>query len=189
MSCGRFEECAEQLAFEMAAPAPAHTPSLGAQLAISLQKNRELTIKLYTMRNEPPPDDAACAPPRRSPAAKCDARVGWPMRASAAPACARPRSVSPRSQLHRTPPHFERRKNATSDIRSCASQERPLLRARAGARLATKGVGGVRGPLWHRLPLLRPVQAHAQRWLLHLMRADAVHMLTCSCSYSPGCAS
>ena len=31
------------------AAAPAE-PSLGAQLAISLQRNRELTIKLYTMR-------------------------------------------------------------------------------------------------------------------------------------------
>lgn len=34
--------------------------SVGAQLAVALQRNRELTIELYTMRNESPPDDAGC---------------------------------------------------------------------------------------------------------------------------------
>jgi hypothetical protein len=36
-------------------------PSTGAQIAMELQRNRELTNKLYTARGEVPPDDAACA--------------------------------------------------------------------------------------------------------------------------------
>lgn len=34
--------------------------SVGANLAVALQRNRELTIELYTMRNESPPDDSGC---------------------------------------------------------------------------------------------------------------------------------
>jgi hypothetical protein len=34
------------------------TMSVGANLAVALQRNRELTIELYTMRNESPPDDS-----------------------------------------------------------------------------------------------------------------------------------
>ena len=34
--------------------------SVGASLAVALQRNRELTIELYTMRNESPPDDSGC---------------------------------------------------------------------------------------------------------------------------------
>ena len=41
----------------------ASQPSVSAQLAIALEKNRELTRKLYTIRNEAPPDDAGCAAP------------------------------------------------------------------------------------------------------------------------------
>ena len=37
-----------------------HTMSVGANLAVALQRNRELTIELYTMRNESPPDDSGC---------------------------------------------------------------------------------------------------------------------------------
>ena len=35
--------------------------SVGANLAVALQRNRELTIELYTMRNESPPDDSGCS--------------------------------------------------------------------------------------------------------------------------------
>ena len=34
-------------------------PSTAAQIAAELQRNRELTIKLYMARGEVPPDDAA----------------------------------------------------------------------------------------------------------------------------------
>lgn len=37
---------------------PPKQPSLPAQLAIELHKNRELTRKLYAMRGEAPPNDA-----------------------------------------------------------------------------------------------------------------------------------
>ena len=36
-------------------------PSPAAQLAIELQKNRELTRVLYTLRGEAPPNDHGCA--------------------------------------------------------------------------------------------------------------------------------
>ena len=42
-----------------AAPAPAGELSQAAQLAIALQRNRELAIRVYALRNECPPDDAA----------------------------------------------------------------------------------------------------------------------------------
>jgi hypothetical protein len=43
------------------ASAPAETGglSLGAQIAIELQRNRELTAKLYLARGETPPNDNA----------------------------------------------------------------------------------------------------------------------------------
>ena len=70
------------------AAAPAE-PSLGAQLAISLQRNRELTIKLYTMRNEAAPDDAACAPAPAEAPLKIRRPHAWPSTLSAALTCAR----------------------------------------------------------------------------------------------------
>ena len=36
-------------------------PSLDAQIAAELQRNRDLTYKLYVARGEVPPDDNACA--------------------------------------------------------------------------------------------------------------------------------
>jgi hypothetical protein len=39
----------------------AKEPSVAAQLAIELQKNRELTRVLYTLRGEAPPNDHGCA--------------------------------------------------------------------------------------------------------------------------------
>ena len=41
-------------------PMAEQTMSVGANLAVALQRNRELTIELYTMRNESPPDDSGC---------------------------------------------------------------------------------------------------------------------------------
>ena len=42
------------------APAPAAPePSIAGQLAIELERNRELTRTLYALRGEPPPNDVA----------------------------------------------------------------------------------------------------------------------------------
>ena len=61
-----------ELAMEQAPPTPDAEPSKAAQLAIELNKNRELTRKLYALRGEAPPNDAACAPrpPLPTPAVK-----------------------------------------------------------------------------------------------------------------------
>jgi len=44
---------------EQPAPAQVQEPSLGAQLAIELQRNRDLTARLYLARGEIPPNDNA----------------------------------------------------------------------------------------------------------------------------------
>eukprot|EP00966_Prymnesium_polylepis_P209087 4843775-Prymnesium_polylepis.3 len=45
--------------FAMSAPSSAPQPSIAGQLAIELERNRELTRTLYALRGEPPPNDVA----------------------------------------------------------------------------------------------------------------------------------
>ena len=64
------------------APAPAREPSLPAQLAIELQRNRELAIRVYALRNECPPDDAASQYSTRPEPAPDSRMLSWEVYAS-----------------------------------------------------------------------------------------------------------
>lgn len=55
-----------QTKFVSSFPSAEPEPSKAAQLAIELNKNRELTRTLYALRGEAPPNDAACVPPPRA---------------------------------------------------------------------------------------------------------------------------
>ena len=65
-----------------AAPAPAGELSQAAQLAIALQRNRELAIRVYALRNECPPDDAASQYSTKAEAPPGSRMLSWEVYAS-----------------------------------------------------------------------------------------------------------
>lgn len=116
-------------------------PCCVTQMAIELQRNRELTRTLYTLRGEAPPNEHGCA--------TCEH------------AAAHFTALHSHSTLHNFP--------INSVLIACV-QGRSLDDGRAGGRVAGALVGGVCRYVWHRQPLLRTLKAHADRRLFHLVK-------------------
>ena len=128
--------------------------SVGANLAVALQRNRELTIELYTMRNESPPDDSGCS---RCPSTGVPLRVSRSFHRAVHPSL-RPTLSHPAAGLR---VRLFRARLCPSRPRLPCVQERAFDAAGTSARGPTKGLGGVRGAAGHGRSVQRSVEAHS----------------------------